>query len=192
VQARRPSLHAVRGSSRAIPASAGGGSDGLGVEFQSPHSRFAGWGTGTRNVTIGLESPADSWARERLLDDAFGDARFDKTVERLREGRLPAEGLAFVAKDPRGLIGTLRLWHAGRQTPGTRRFCSSAMQPIMNPLAFPASIRLGFLFPGPSTKRVFSGSNSKRALETFLRSCSKEPLAVVFQFESGQSVGIPL
>lgn len=68
-------------------------------------------GTGTRNVTIGLESPADFWARERLLDTAFGVARFEKTVERLREGRLPAEGLAFAAKDARGLIGTLRLWH---------------------------------------------------------------------------------
>ncbi len=65
----------------------------------------------TRNVTIGLESPADSWARERLLDDAFGAPRFDKTVERLRIGRKPAEGLAFAAKDGERLIGTLRLWH---------------------------------------------------------------------------------
>jgi predicted N-acetyltransferase YhbS len=68
-------------------------------------------GTGTRKVTIGLESPADSGARERLLDDAFGAARFNKTMERLRAGRKPAEGLAFAAKDSRGLIGTLRLWH---------------------------------------------------------------------------------
>jgi predicted N-acetyltransferase YhbS len=63
------------------------------------------------NVTIGLESPADCWARERLLDDAFGASRFDKTVERLRAGRKPAGGLAFAAKDSHGLIGTLRLWH---------------------------------------------------------------------------------
>jgi predicted N-acetyltransferase YhbS len=65
----------------------------------------------TRNVTIGLESPADSWARERLLDEAFGAARFEKTVERLRVGRKPAEGLAFTAKDGVRLVGTLRLWH---------------------------------------------------------------------------------
>jgi predicted N-acetyltransferase YhbS len=64
-----------------------------------------------RNVTIGLESPADFWARERLLDDAFGASRFDKTVERLRAGRKPAGGLAFAAKNSHGLIGTLRLWH---------------------------------------------------------------------------------
>ncbi len=65
----------------------------------------------TRNVTIGLESPSDSWARERLLDEAFGASRFDKTVEHLRAGRKPAGGLAFAAKDSHGLIGTLRLWH---------------------------------------------------------------------------------
>ncbi|MCI0598491.1 MAG: N-acetyltransferase [Beijerinckiaceae bacterium] len=56
------------------------------------------------------ESPADVEAREELLDAAFGAARFEKTVERLREGRMPAPGLALVAKDAGGLTGTLRLW----------------------------------------------------------------------------------
>ncbi len=56
------------------------------------------------------ELAADFEARERLLDEAFGAARFEKTVERLREGRLPAPGLALVAKDASELIGTLRLW----------------------------------------------------------------------------------
>ena len=64
------------------------------------------------------EAPADVVARETLLDDCFGSARFLKTCERLREGRTPAPGLAFVAKDAEGeLIGTLRLWNiaaAGR------------------------------------------------------------------------------
>jgi predicted N-acetyltransferase YhbS len=64
-----------------------------------------------RNFTLGVETPADVWARERLLDEAFGAARFEKTVERLRAGRKPAEGLAFAAKDGASLIGTLRLWH---------------------------------------------------------------------------------
>ena len=45
-----------------------------------------------------------------MLDEAFGAARFEKTVERLREGRLPAPGLALVAKDGGELVGTLRLW----------------------------------------------------------------------------------
>ncbi|MCP8939703.1 N-acetyltransferase [Alsobacter sp. SYSU M60028] len=58
---------------------------------------------------IRLETPDDVTARERLLDAAFGDDRFAKTCERLREGRLPA--LALVAEDARGrLIGTVRLW----------------------------------------------------------------------------------
>jgi predicted N-acetyltransferase YhbS len=56
------------------------------------------------------ESPADVEAREHLLDEAFGAARYEKTVERLREGRLPAPGLALVAKDAGELVGTLRLW----------------------------------------------------------------------------------
>jgi predicted N-acetyltransferase YhbS len=56
------------------------------------------------------ESAADIEARVLLLDEAFGAARFEKTVERLREGRLPAPGLALVAKDAGKLIGSVRLW----------------------------------------------------------------------------------
>ncbi|MGV6875165.1 GNAT family N-acetyltransferase [Pseudochelatococcus sp. B33] len=70
------------------------------------------------------ENPADIAAREALLDTCFGDGRFAKTSERLREGRLPAKGLAFsaVASESAGgetLIGTVRLWNvtAGRQRP---------------------------------------------------------------------------
>lgn len=63
-------------------------------------------------VTITPELAADFPARENLLDRAFGKAeRRRKTSERLREDRLPAEGLAFAARNRRGrLIGTLRLW----------------------------------------------------------------------------------
>ena len=62
-------------------------------------------------VIITLETPSDVSARERLLDAALGAARFSKTSERLREGRLPASGLAFSAKDSGKLVGTIRLWH---------------------------------------------------------------------------------
>jgi predicted N-acetyltransferase YhbS len=62
-------------------------------------------------VTIRHERPFDIAAREALLDQSFGSARFAKTSERLREGRLPAEGLSFVATDRGGLAGTVRLWH---------------------------------------------------------------------------------
>jgi len=77
-------------------------------EVQAP--AFAGV-IGKPNLVIASESPADSWARERLLDEAFGAARSDKTAERLREDRLPAQGLALAAKDAEKLIGTLRMWH---------------------------------------------------------------------------------
>lgn len=57
------------------------------------------------------EASHDVEAREALLDAAFGPARFLKTCQRLRDGRAPAPGLAFVATDDDGaLIGTLRLW----------------------------------------------------------------------------------
>ncbi|MGJ0620289.1 MAG: GNAT family N-acetyltransferase [Methylocystis sp.] len=60
---------------------------------------------------LGEETPADVPAREALLDDAFGPARFLKTCQRLRDGSAPAPGLALVATDEDGaLIGTVRLW----------------------------------------------------------------------------------
>ena len=61
-------------------------------------------------ISISDEAPADVHAREKLLDDVFGPARLLKTCERLREGRLPARGLALVAKDDERLVATLRLW----------------------------------------------------------------------------------
>src|SRR5262245_53681844 len=57
------------------------------------------------------ETRLDVPAREALLDAAFGDHRRAKTAERLREERLPADRLAFVATDGTGLIGTVRLWN---------------------------------------------------------------------------------
>jgi predicted N-acetyltransferase YhbS len=63
-------------------------------------------------VTIRNEIASDVASRERLLDKAFGKTRLRKTSERLREGRLPAEGLAFTATDEKGrVIGTVRMWH---------------------------------------------------------------------------------
>ncbi len=63
-------------------------------------------------VTIRAEILSDVPAREALLNAAFGVQRFRKTSEKLRRGRLPAEGLAFSAVDARGtLIGTVRLWN---------------------------------------------------------------------------------
>jgi predicted N-acetyltransferase YhbS len=61
-------------------------------------------------VTIREEKFADVAAREALLDEAYGAARFAKTSERLREDRLPADGLSLVALERGQIIGTIRLW----------------------------------------------------------------------------------
>ncbi len=63
------------------------------------------------DLTLQAETRFDVAARERLLDAAFGMNRYEKTSERLREERLPADGLAFALKANSGLIGTIRLWN---------------------------------------------------------------------------------
>jgi GNAT superfamily N-acetyltransferase len=62
-------------------------------------------------LAIREELPTDIAARERLLDSCFGDARFAKTCERLREGRKPAPHLALVLEREGEIVGTVRLWH---------------------------------------------------------------------------------
>jgi predicted N-acetyltransferase YhbS len=61
-------------------------------------------------IKIRPETAFDVARREDLLDQAFGDCRFTKTAERLREERLPAEGLSFIAAFGRRVVGTVRLW----------------------------------------------------------------------------------
>ncbi len=62
-------------------------------------------------IQIRHERLADLDAREALLDASFGETRYRKSSERLREDRLPAEGLSFVASEGRRVIGTVRLWN---------------------------------------------------------------------------------
>jgi predicted N-acetyltransferase YhbS len=62
-------------------------------------------------IQIRHERLADIDAREALLDAAFGETRYRKSSERLREDRLPAEGLSFIAAEGRQVIGTARLWN---------------------------------------------------------------------------------
>jgi len=56
------------------------------------------------------EEPGDAPERERLLDEAFGAVRFQKSAERLRAGRAPAPGLSLKAVEAGRMIGALRLW----------------------------------------------------------------------------------
>jgi predicted N-acetyltransferase YhbS len=62
-------------------------------------------------TTIRKEMTKDIAGREALLDRASGSARCTKAAERLREGRLPALGLSFIATNKNRVVGTVRLWH---------------------------------------------------------------------------------
>ena len=62
-------------------------------------------------ISLRQERAADVDAREALLNQAFGDARTRKASQRLRDGRLPAEGLSLIAADGRRVVGTVRLWN---------------------------------------------------------------------------------
>ncbi|MGO4283295.1 GNAT family N-acetyltransferase [Bosea sp. TAB14] len=62
-------------------------------------------------IRIRDEIVADVPAREALLDRCLGERRTAKSSERLREGRLPAEGLALTAELDGEIVGTVRLWH---------------------------------------------------------------------------------
>ena len=57
------------------------------------------------------EAECDVQAREALLDRAMGPGRRRKSSEKLRRGRLPSPGLAFVARNGAGqVVGSVRLW----------------------------------------------------------------------------------
>ena len=60
---------------------------------------------------IRAERSSDVEAREMLLDACFGENRHQRTCQRLRDGRAPAEGLALSAVARGRLVGTVRLWH---------------------------------------------------------------------------------
>lgn len=72
---------------------------------------------------IEAETPRDVAGRDALLDRAMGPRWRRKPSEKLRRGRLPADGLAFVARDADGtVVGTVRLWDVTieREIPSTR------------------------------------------------------------------------
>jgi predicted N-acetyltransferase YhbS len=81
---------------------------------------------------IRAEKAQDLVAREALLDACFGDDRHDRTCQRLRDGRAPAEGLALSAVARGKLVGTVRLWHVNA---GGRRAL------VLGPLAVNSAFR---------------------------------------------------
>ena len=81
---------------------------------------------------IRAERASDVVAREALLDACFGANRHARTCQRLRDGRAPAEGLAFAAARNGLLVGTLRLWHVS---------AGGLPALVLGPLAVDASCR---------------------------------------------------
>jgi len=87
------------------------------------------------------EAATDVAAREALLDRAMGPKRKTKSSEKLRRGRRPSEGLAFVVRDASGgVAGTVRLWDVRLGEGG------------------PAALLLGPLAVDPSLKNAGIGS----------------------------------
>jgi predicted N-acetyltransferase YhbS len=81
---------------------------------------------------IRAERASDAVAREALLDACFGENRHQRTCQRLRDGRAPADGLALSALVQGRLVGTVRLWHVSAG--GTRAL-------VLGPLAVDHSCR---------------------------------------------------
>ncbi|MES2751053.1 MAG: N-acetyltransferase [Pseudomonadota bacterium] len=81
---------------------------------------------------IRAERASDVVAREALLDASFGESRHARTCQRLRDGRAPAEGLAFSVVHKGKLIGTVRLWHVS---------AGGIPALVLGPLAVDASCR---------------------------------------------------
>ncbi len=82
---------------------------------------------------IEAEHAGDVVARENLLDRAMGPGRRRKSSEKLRAGRVPAEGLALVARDQDGhVIGTVRLWNVEA---GVSRHGEPVSALLLGPLA---------------------------------------------------------
>lgn len=96
---------------------------------------------GSPAFIITAETAADVAAREALLDRAMGPKRRKKSSEKLRRGRRPSEGLAFVARDASGAVaGTVRLWDVALGEGG------------------PAALLLGPLAVDPTVKNAGIGS----------------------------------
>lgn len=106
--------------------------------------------------TILAEQPADVAAREALLDRAMGPGRKRKSSEKLRRGRKPSEGLAFVARDDCGrVVGTVRLWDVAAQR---------AISPLVGEIGSGdvRALLLGPLAVDPSLKSAGIGASLMR------------------------------
>lgn len=89
-------------------------------------------------VEIVAETAAHVAAREALLDRQMGPKRRLKSSEKLRRGRLPADGLALSAVDGEGnLVGTVRLWNVAAGVGADGKAVAAV---LLGPLAVDASV----------------------------------------------------
>lgn len=99
-------------------------------------------------ITIRAEAAYEIDERNALLARAMAPDWRTKTSEKLRHGRLPAAGLAFVAKNRAGhILGTVRLWdiHAGIDREG-RAVPALLLGPLaVDPSAKAAGIGTGLM-----------------------------------------------
>lgn len=83
------------------------------------------------------EIAADVAQRDLLLDRAMSPNWRRKSSEKIRRGRRPSEGLAFVARDGDGtVIGTVRLWDVAAGERGHAAL-------MLGPLAVDPSVKSG-------------------------------------------------
>ena len=131
-------------------------------------------------IHIRDEAPADARAREALLDHAFGPARFVKTCERLREGRIAADGLSLAAEEEGRLVGTLRFWHVA---------AADTAALMLGPLAVEAGARKG----GVGAALMEAGLARARALgHEAVILVGDAPYYGRFGFDAGVTEGLAL
>ena len=129
---------------------------------------------------IRSERPSDVVAREALLDACFGDNRHARTCQRLRDGRLPADGLALSAIRERQLVGTVRLWHVS---------AGGVPALMLGPLAVEAGCRK-FGIGAALMQRALAGARARGHGAVIL--LGDAPYYTRFGFSAGQTGALAL
>jgi len=129
---------------------------------------------------IRSERPSDVVAREALLDACFGDNRHARTCQRLRDGRLPADGLALSAIRERQLVGTVRLWHVS---------AGGVPALMLGPLAVEAGCRK-FGIGAALMQRALAGARARGHRAVIL--LGDAPYYARFGFSAGQTGALAL
>ncbi len=121
-------------------------------------------------------------AIERLLDEAFGETRWHKTSQRLRDGQTPQRELSLVALDRGRLVGTVRLWPILVGKRGRRAL-------LLGPLAVDAAWRDHGVGAALMNEAV---ARARAAGETSVLLVGDAPYYARFGFRADKTAGLPL